>query len=68
MICLTEIHLFQDGIDSFCPAGYVVVACRDRSRHGGGVIIMVRENIFFDEIDTSAIEVSEVVAIKFVTF
>jgi len=45
-----------------------VAARRDRSRqHGGGVIIMVRENILFDEIDTTAVsiaEVSEVVANK----
>jgi len=71
MICLTEIHLFEDVTDSFCPAGYVVAAHSDRSQHGGGVIIMVQENIFFDEIDTTAVsipELSEVVAIKYCEF
>ena len=71
MICLTETHLFKDAADSICPAGYIVAARHDQSQYGGGVIIMVRENILFDEIDTTAVsipEVSEVVAIKYCEF
>ena len=66
IVCLTETHLFQDATDAVCPAEYVVAARRDRSLHGGGVIIMVHESILFDEVDTTAIsvpELSEVVAI-----
>ena len=67
MICLTETHLCQDATDTICPAGYVVASRRDRSRHGGGVVIMTQENFLFDEIDTTAVslpEVSEIVAIS----
>jgi len=67
IICLTETHLFDDAPDSICPAGYVVAARRDRSKHGGGVIIMVRETVLFDEIDTTNVSspgASKVVAIS----
>ena len=43
----------------------------DQSQHGGGVIIMVLENILCDEIDKTTIslpEVSEVVAISYREF
>ena len=65
-ICLTETHLFHDATDTICPTGYVIAARRDRSLHGGGVIIMVQENLLFDEIDASMVslpEVAEIVAI-----
>ena len=67
IVCLTETHLFEDATDSICPTGYVVVARRDRSKHGGGVIILVREAVLFDEVDTTTISspgVSEIVAIN----
>ena len=46
---------------------YVVAACRDRSKHGSGIVIMVRETILFNEVDTMTVslpEISEVVAIS----
>ena len=67
MICLTKTHLCQHASDTICPAGYVVTSCQDRSRHGGGMVIMVQVDFLFDEIDTTAVslpEVSEVVAIS----
>ena len=67
IICLTETHLFEDATDSICPTGYVVATRRDRSKHGGGVVVMVRETILFDEVDTTTISspgVSEIVAIR----
>ena len=65
-ICLTETRLFHDATDTICPTGYVIAACCDRSLHGGGVIIMIQENLLFDEIDTSLVslpEVAEIIAI-----
>ena len=50
MIRLTETHIFQDATDTLCPFGYAVVAYPDWSRHGGDAIVMVRENILFDEL------------------
>ena len=60
MICLTKTHLCQDAADTICPAGYMVASRRDRSRHGGGVVIMVQENFLFDEIDTTAVSLPDV--------
>ena len=65
-ICLTETHLFHDATDTIYPTGYVIAARHDQSLHGGGVIIMIQENLLFDEIDTSTVslpEVAEIVAI-----
>ena len=39
-IALVETHLDSDSIIPFLPVGYVVVARKDRSSHGGGVLIM----------------------------
>ena len=67
IVCLTETHLLADATDSFCPSGYVVAARRDRSRHGGGVLILAQEAILFEEIDASTIavpETAELVAIS----
>ena len=61
IVCLTETHLLADATDSFCPLGYVVAARRDRSLHGGVVLILAQEAILFEEIDTSTIAVLETV-------
>ena len=45
-----------------------MAARHGRSQHGGGVIIMVLENILFDKIDTTAVSIPEVVAIKYCEF
>ena len=66
IVCLSETHLCDDATDSFCPPGYVVAARRDRSKHGGGVLILLREVILFEEIDTavfSIVEKAELVAV-----
>ena len=57
IVCLTKKHLFADATDSFCPLGYVVAARHDRSKHGGGVLILAQEAISFEEIDTSTIAI-----------
>ena len=45
VVYLSETHLYNDAPNSFCPPGYVVAARRDRSKHGGGVLILTREHI-----------------------
>ena len=59
VVCLSETHLYDDAPDSFCPPGYVVAARRDRSKHGGGVLILIREYILFEEIDTATFSIAE---------
>ena len=59
IVCLTETHLRDDATDSFCPQDYVVAARRDRTKYGGGVLILAQETILFEEIDTSIIAVPE---------
>ena len=59
IVCLTETHLRDDATDSFCPQDYVVAARRDRTKHGGGVLILVQETVLFEEIDTSIIAIPE---------
>ena len=55
IVCLTETHLNADASDSFCPLGYVVAARCDRTKYGGGVLILMQETILFEEIDTSTV-------------
>ena len=59
VVCLSETHLCGDAPDSFCPPGYVVAARRDRSKHGGGILILIQEHILFEEIDTAAFSTAE---------
>ena len=57
----------DDATDSICPSGYVVVARRDRSKYGGGVLILLQEHILFKEINTTMISVTgkaELVAVR----
>ena len=39
-IALVEMHLDSDSINPFLPMGYVVTVRKDRSSHGGGVMIV----------------------------
>ena len=67
-VCLTETHLSGDPVDSICPPGYVMAAHRDRTKHGGGVLILARDSCLFDEIDTTAVTIpgtTELVAIAY---
>ena len=59
VVCLSETQLYDDAPDSFCPPGYIVAARRDRSKHGGGVLILTREHILFQEINTTAFSIAE---------
>ena len=59
IVCLSETHLYDDAPDSFCPPGYIVTTRRDRSKHGGGILILIQEHILFEEVDTAAISVAE---------
>ena len=67
-VCLTETHLSGDPVDSICPPGYVIAAHHDRTKHGGGVLILARDSCLFDEIDTTAVAIpgtAELVAIAY---
>ena len=67
IVCLTETHLNADATDSFCPLGYAVAARRDRTKYGGGMLILMQETNLFEEIDTSTVakpETAELVAIS----
>ena len=67
-VCLTETHLSGDPVDSICPPSYVIAACRDRTKHGGGVLILARDSCLFDEIDTTAVAIpgtAELIAIAY---
>ena len=71
IVCLSETHLCDNTTDSFCPPGYVVAARRDRSKHGSGVLILLREVILFKEISTavfSIAEKAELVAVRVQSF
>ena len=65
---MSETHLFEDAPDSFCPPSYVVAARRDRSKHGGGVLILIQEHILFEEIDTTDFSVAEKAELVAITF
>ena len=47
-LCLTETHLDAEPNNYTTPSGYVVKARADRTKHGGGVIIMAREDVLCD--------------------
>ena len=58
----------DDPVDSVCPPGYMIAARRDRTRHGGGVLILARDSCLFDEIDTTTVAIpctAELVAIVY---
>ena len=59
VVCLSETYLYNDVSDCFCSPGYVVAARWDRSKHGGGVLILIQEHILFKEIDTAAISIAK---------
>ena len=58
-LCLTETHLEADPDSSITPTGYVVKARADRTKHGGGVIIMAREDILCDKYPTEKYNICE---------
>ena len=65
LISVCETHLFGDCIDPLIPKGYVVGSRKDRSNHGGGVLLLVYESLLFTTYDCRAFYkkgVSEIVA------
>ena len=53
-------------VDLSCLSGCVIVACCDRIKHGGGVLISTRDSCLFDDINTTVVTISsaaELVAI-----
>ena len=58
-LCLTETHLDTEPDTSFTPTGYIVKTRKDHSKHGGGVIIMAREDILCDNYPVSKYYVRE---------
>ena len=60
IVCLSETYLCEDAPDSFCPPSYVVMARRDKSKHGYGILILIQEhNILFEEISTTDFSIAE---------
>ena len=67
-IALVEMHLDSDSINPFLPLGYVLAAWKDRSSHGGGVLIMCKSHLLVDVIDCTEYYVRgacEIVAVNF---
>jgi len=60
IVCLTETHLYQDVADTICPPGYIIAARGDRTKHGGGMIILIKDCLLFEEIDTLSLSVARV--------
>ena len=58
-LCLKETHLDAEPDTSITPTGYIVKARKDRSKHGGGVIIIAREDILCDNYPVSKYYVHE---------
>ena len=58
-LCLTETHFEADPDSSITPTGYVVKARADQTKHGGGVIIMAREDILCDKYPTEKYKIHE---------
>ena len=51
VIALVETHLAGAPLRMELPSGYVVAARRDRSRHGGGVLLLCRDDLLVDSVD-----------------
>ena len=67
VICVTETFLDGDSINPLTPDGYICAGRRDRTKHGGGVLIFLRDSLLFSAYDTSAYhipETAEMVAVR----
>jgi hypothetical protein len=69
LVMLTETHLGADDPNSlFLPQGYKVVQRCDRSKHGGGLIILAQDHMLVDVLDLAEWHVPdcrEMVGIKY---
>ena len=51
IVVFTESHLDGDSVEAeMLPAGYKVVARFDRTKHGGGVIILAQDQPLLDAV------------------
>ena len=50
-ITLVETHLDDEPLQMKLPRGYVITAHYDHSHHGGGVLLLRRDNLLVDSVD-----------------
>ena len=48
---IVETHVDGASIGMYLPPGYAVVARRDRTRHGGGVLLLCKDYLLVDAIN-----------------
>ena len=69
LIVLTETHLNGDAVEAkMLPPEYMVSARKDRTQHGGGVMIMSADHILVNELDMSNFyeaETAEIIGVEF---
>ena len=67
-IVLTDTNLNGDAVEAeMLPSGYVVSARKDRTQHGGGVIIMSQEHLLVNALklnDFYQAEVAEIIGVE----
>ena len=71
LACLKLIYpvtvvIYPVAVDLIYPSSYVIAACRDRTKHGDGVLKLARYSCLFDDINTTVVTISstaELVAI-----
>ena len=65
---MTETFLLDgDAINPLTPEGYFCAGRRDRTKHGGGVLVFLRDSLLYSSYDTSAYhipETAEMVAVR----
>ena len=68
VICVTETFLDGDAIKPLTPDGYICAGRRDRIKHGGGVLVFLRDSVLYSAYDTSTQyhiqETAEMVAVR----
>ena len=68
IVVLVETHLAGEPLQMKLPRGYVVAAHRDRSRHGGGVLLLCRDDLLVDSVDCGEYYVSatsEIIGVRY---
>jgi len=67
IIVLVETHLDGKLLQMKLPRGLVIAAHHDRSRHGGGILLLCRDDLLVDSVDCELYHVpatSEIVAVR----
>ena len=68
VIALVETHFAGAPLQMELPSGYVVAARRDCSRHGGGVLLLCRDDLLVDSVDCEMYYVSatsEIIGVRY---